>query len=166
MKLGNIEDEIINIEIEVVKTKLNINKIDYDTKNIYPQGEASLNNATIGIYDEKMTYIKEYLVENNQIIIENLNFGKYYLKEIKPGIGYNLNTNIYEININKNNINQTLNIENKVIKKKIIIKKKYGELNNLNNEPNIQFKIYDKNKNMIKIIETNNKGVAEIELPY
>lgn len=166
MKLGNIEDEIINIEIEVVKTKLNINKIDYDTKNIYPQGEASLNNATIGIYDEKMTYIKEYLVENNQIIIENLNFGKYYLKEIKPGIGYNLNTNIYEININKNNINQTLNIENKVIKKKIIIKKKYGELNNLNNEPNIQFKIYDKNKNMIKIIETNKQGVAEIELPY
>ena len=34
---------------------------------------------------------------NNTATIENLNYGKYYLKEEKAGVGYNLDTNTYEI---------------------------------------------------------------------
>lgn len=112
-----------------------------------------------------MELIKEYTVINNKIKIENLNFGKYFVKEIKPGIGYNLNTNTYEINITNDNPNHSLNIENQVIKKLITIEKKYGEDNNLNSEANIIFEIYCKNR-LINTIKTNNEGIAQIELPY
>ncbi len=166
VKLGNIEDENIKINIEVLKTNITINKIDYDTKNIYPQGESSLDNAIIGLYDTNMNLIKEYKITNNKINIENINFGKYYIKEITPGTGYNLNENIYEININKDNYDQIITIENKVIKKKIIIEKKYGEENNLNYEKNITFEIYNKDNQLINTIETNELGIAEIILPY
>ena len=79
IKIGNIEDEIINLNINVINTNIEINKIDKDNKNIYPQGDASLNNAIIGLYDENMNLIKEYTVTNNNIEIKNINFGKYYI---------------------------------------------------------------------------------------
>ena len=166
IKIGNLENENINIEIQVINTNIQINKIDSENKNIYPQGDSSLNNAIFSLYDEDMNLINEYKIINNKINIENLNFGKYYVKETKPGTGYNLNTNTYEINITEDNYNHTLTIENNVIKKKIIIKKKYGENNNLNYEPNIKFEIYNKDERLIKSIKTNEEGTAEIILPY
>ena len=47
----------------------NILKIDYDNKNIYPQGESSLNNAIFGLYDENMNLLNQYKIINNIIKI-------------------------------------------------------------------------------------------------
>lgn len=113
-----------------------------------------------------MNLINTYTVIQNKINIENINFGKYYIKEITPGTGYNLNNNTYEINITEKKYNHSLTIENKVIKKKIIIEKKYGENNKLKNEQNIKFEIYNKNNQLINTIKTNESGIAEIILPY
>lgn len=166
MKIGNLDTETINLEIQVIKTNIKINKIDSENKNIYPQGESSLNNAIFGLYDENMNLLNQYKIINNIINIENIDLGKYYIKEISPGTGYNLNTNTYEINITENDYNKDLTIENNVIKKKIIIEKKYGETNHLNNESNIKFEIYNNKNNLIQTIITNNNGIAEITLPY
>lgn len=166
MKTGNLDTETINLEIQVIKTNIKINKIDSENKNIYPQGESSLNNAIFGLYDENMNLLNQYKIINNIINIENIDLGKYYMKEISPGTGYNLNTNTYEINITENDYNKELTIENNVIKKKIIIEKKYGETNYLNNESNIKFEIYNNENNLIQTIITNNNGIAEITLPY
>lgn len=166
MKTGNLDTETINLEIQVIKTNIKINKIDSENKNIYPQGESSLNNAIFGLYDENMNLLNQYKIINNIINIENIDLGKYYIKEISPGTGYNLNTNTYEINITENDYNKELTIENNVIKKKIIIEKKYGETNHLNNESNIKFEIYNNENNLIQTIITNNNGIAEITLPY
>lgn len=166
IKIGNLEKEETTLEIQVINTNIQINKIDSENKNIYPQGDSSLNNAIFGLYDESMNLLNEHTVINNKINIQNLNFGKYYLKEIKPGTGYNINQNIYEINITEENYNHSLTIENQVIKKKITILKKYGENNNLNKESNIEFEIYNKNNRLINTIKTNEQGIAEITLPY
>lgn len=166
VKIGNLENEETNLEIQVINSNIQINKIDSENKNIYPQGDSSLNNAIFGLYDENLNLLNEYTIINNKINIENINFGKYYLKEIKPGIGYNLNPKTYEINITENNYNHSLTIENQVIKKKIIIKKTYGENNNLNNESNIEFEVYNNNEKLINTIKTNEQGIAEITLPY
>lgn len=164
--IGNLENETLNLKINIINTNININKIDKDTQNIYPQGESSLNNAVIGLFDQNMNLINEYIIENNNVIIKNLNFGTYFIKEIKPGKGYNLNTKIYEINITEDKYNHSISIENEVIKKKIIIEKKYGTENNLNYESDIYFEIYNFNNELIDKIKTNKLGTAEIILPY
>lgn len=166
MKTGNLDTETINLEIQVIKTNIKIYKIDSENKNIYPQGESSLNNAIFGLYDENMNLLSQYKIINNITNIENIDLGKYYIKEISPGTGYNLNTNTYEISITENDYNKELTIENNVIKKRIIIEKKYGETNLLNNESNIKFEIYNNENNLIQTIITNNNGIAEITLPY
>ena len=76
--------------------------------------------------------------EDNTIVIDNQLFGHYTLKEIKAGVGYNLNTNNFEFTIDKDNLINDLTIENEVIKKKISIYKTYGTKNNQKKEANIE----------------------------
>ena len=113
-----------------------------------------------------MNLLNEYTIINNKVEIKNIPFGIYHIKEIKPGIGYNLNNNTYTISINKDNLDHVITLENEVIKKKIVIEKKYGDYNDLKNESNIQFEIYNKDNILINTIKTNEAGVAEIYLPY
>ena len=134
--------------------------------SITPSGEAILNGAKYMLYDQNMNEIKELEIQNNQATIENIYFGKYYLKEIKAGTGYTLDNKVYEINIDNSNNAVDLSLQNEVIKKKITINKQYGENNSFHNEENIEFEIYDKNNNIIETIRTNEFGIAEIILPY
>lgn len=166
MENGNLNKLEANFKLNVLKTSIIINKIDHDTMSIIPSGEAILDGAKYMLYDESMNEIKELEIKDNQALIENINFGKYYLKEITPGIGYTLDDKTYEINITKENNNVELILENTVIKKKIIIEKKYGENNNFNSEKDIEFEIYNHNNELVTTISTNENGIAEIILPY
>ncbi len=166
MKTGDLKEINISFKVKVIKTKLELTKLDKDTNSIIPSGNAKLDGAKYMLYDKNMKEIKELIITNNKAYLENLYFGKYFLKEITPGEGYTLDNNIYEININKDSNNINLQLTNEVIKKKIIINKKYGDNNSFHNEKNIEFDIYDKFNNYIKTIKTNELGIAEIILPY
>ncbi len=166
IKTGDIEKIITSFQLNVIKTSIQITKIDKDSQTIQPSGQGKLDGAVYELLDENNQKLKELEIKNNQIIIENIPFGIYYLKEIKPGIGYTLNSNIYKIEISKDNPKKELIVENEVIKKKIIIQKKYGEGNNLHNEQNISFQIMNHNKDEIITITTDENGIAEITLPY
>lgn len=166
IETGNIPNLSTSFKVNVLKTEIELTKIDKDTKSILPKGEASINGAIYSLYDENNNLIKDLVIENNQAIINNLPLGKYYLKEKESGIGYLLDTNTYEINITKEKSKHQVIVENKVIEKTITIEKKYGDTNILNAEENISFEIYNSNYEKISTITTNNLGIAEITLPY
>ncbi len=163
---GNIPDETY-IDIEVIKTKINITKIDKDTKESTPQGYASLKDTTYKLYNENNEEIKTIIIdENGKGSVENLDFGTYYLKETKPGKGYNLDESKYKITISSDNPQVSLTLENEIIKKEIIIHKVYGNNNEFYPEENVIFEIYDKNKNLIDTIKTDKNGHAKTTLIY
>lgn len=166
VKTGDIRNVSSTFQVEVIKTHLQVTKIDKDTKSTTPSGEGTLDGAIYELYDENNSKIEELEIKNNQCLIENLPFGNYYLKEIKPGKGYLLDNTIYEISITKDNPKLEIIVENEIIKKKIIIQKKYGEENNLYNEQNITFQIINNTHDEIKEITTNEEGIAEITLPF
>ena len=166
MEIGNLEEKIVSSSIKVIKTKIIINKIDEDTKESIPQGNASLDGAIITLYDSRNRKIEDYKITNHQAIIEDLDIGTYYIEEITPGEGYHLNQNRYQITLSHEDSKKELSLTNKVITKKIKIIKMYGEENNMNKEPNIEFEIVDKENNSIKTVSTNEEGEIEIELPY
>lgn len=161
---GELEPEPSKFNINVIKTKLTIVKEDID--NTISQGEASLDGTIFNIYDENNNIIDELEITNGKSEIENLDFGKYYLKEKKPGNGYQINNEIFPFEITKNKTTVTITVKNKVIEKKIKIKKTYGEENNYLPEANISFEIFDINNNLVTTITTNEEGEAEITLPY
>ena len=166
VKTGDINNITSSFQVEVIKTNIQVTKIDKDTKSTIPSGEGTLDGAIYELYDDNNNKISELEIIENQAIVENLPFGKYYLKEIKPGNGYLLDNSIYEIIITKEKPKVEITLENEIIKKIITIKKKYGEENNLYNEQNITFQILNNNQDEIKEITTNEEGLATIILPY
>ena len=163
---GDINNIEINFKVNIVKTSIELTKIDKDTQSIIPRGEASLDGAIYQLFDENNNLIQELTITNNQATIKNINFGKYYLKEMTPGTGYTLDTNTYEIIIDKDNNRKDLILENKVIEKRIIIEKKYGDNYLLKGEKDISFQILNNNKELINTITTSSSGLVEITLPY
>ena len=166
MESGDIEPIKSTFNIKVIKTEINIDKIDADTKSIIPSGDASLDGAIYTLYDSNMNEIKDLIIENNTANIKDLDLGTYYIKEKTPGTGYNLDEEIHEIVLDENNTKKDLVLENKVIKKNITIKKLYGDSNNLSNEKNIDFEIYNSRNELIKTISTDENGEVTITLPY
>ena len=61
---------------------------------------------------------------------------------------------------------ESIVLENKVIEKKIVIKKEYGEGNYFLKEKNIFFNIINNKGEIINTITTNEEGIAEITLPF
>lgn len=167
MTVGDIKNINISLKVNVDKTTLDITKIDSDTKTTIPSGEASLSGAIYQIYDSNMKEIEKLEIDDNmKASIENLDYGKYYIKEISAGEGYLLDENTYEFEITHDNKNIVLELENKVIKKEIIIHKTYGDGINGNNEKDISFDIYNKKGELITTITTDNNGYAKVILPF
>jgi len=97
IETGDVDKKEIKFNINVQKTSINLTKIDADTKDMKPQGKASLDGALYNLYDENNNFIDTLEIINNTATIENLNYGKYYLKEEKAGVGYTIDTNTYEL---------------------------------------------------------------------
>lgn len=166
MQTGDLKNKIEKLKVEVLKTSLEITKIDSDTQSTTPSGEGSLIGAEYGLYNESNELITTIKIEeDSKGKIENIPFGTYYLKELKAPTGYQLDTKVYTIYITKENPKIEITLENKIIKKKIIIYKTYDEDKKIK-EANISFTIYDKNNQKVATVTTNEEGKAEIILPY
>ena len=166
MESGDLDPIKSTFNIKVIKTEININKIDSDTQSIIPSGDASLDGAIYTLYDSNMNEIKDLTIINNISDVKDLDLGTYYIKEKTPGTGYNLDNETYKIILDENNTKVELTLENKVIKKNITIKKLYGDNNKMNNEKNIDFELYNSKNELIKTISTDENGEVTINLPY
>ena len=165
--VGDLDEIGINININVVKTEIELTKIDSDNNNTIPKGEANLIGAKYQLFDSLKNKIDTLTIgNNNKAIYENLKYGRYYIKEIEAGEGYNIDDNFYTIEISKDTPKVKLNLKNKVIEKEIELHKLYGEDNNFNNEKNISFDIFDSKDKLVSTITTDDNGIAKIILPY
>jgi len=154
-----------NIIINVPLINLTINKYDIDTKSTNPSGEANFDGITFELYDMNNKLIDTKIINNNKIIFNNIPAGRYYLKEVYPGIGYKNNTEIKYIDLDKSNNN--INIYNTVIKNKIKIHKQLKKVNNnLIPEEDAVFSVYNNNVEEVLEFKTDANGYYEFELPY
>jgi len=171
MERGNITPINTELKVKVEKGKIIVNKVDSESESFIPQGEASLDGSVFELLDENKELIKEIEVINNTLVFDNLSFGKYYIKEKTPGIGYYLNKNLYEVIINEENLENIITIDNQVIKSKVKIIKLFGteedyESGNMKKEEGISFKIYNNNNVLVFEGITDSEGVIEVNLPY
>lgn len=166
MQTGDLKDKKESLKVNVIKTKIEITKIDKDNQSTSPNGEGSLIGTVYSLLDKNNTEIATITINENSIgKLENIPFGIYYLQEKHPGKGYHLDTKKYKLEITDKNPKIYITLENEIIKKKIIIYKTYGE-NNKIPEANITFAIYNNENKKVATITTDKNGKAEIILPY
>lgn len=166
IETGDLQPKEAQLQVKVIKTEINIIKKDKDTKSTQASGEGKLEGAIYELYNSNKEPLQQITIdENKKAIISNLPLGTYYLKEIKAGIGYQLNEEIYKLDLTEEKSTITIETTNEIIKKKIKIKKTYDE-ENPQQEAFITFDIFNKNHMKIASITTDENGEAEIILPY
>lgn len=154
--------------VNVFGGELLLKKHDYDTKsNVVPSMEATLSGAIYGIYDEKDELYQKIETDNlGCAVLNNLPIGNYYLKEISPSLGYNLDLEKYYFTISKDNFKVEIKVYEKIIKKELTFIKYCETVNGLMEEDNIKFGVYNKNNELIQEFATNKDGMARITLNY
>lgn len=141
----------ICFENEIKKGNLKIIKVDSDTK-------VPLENVEFNLINIKGEKIKTLITnKKGEAYAENLQIGKYYLKEIKTNIGYEVCSD-KEVNVEWNKTVEA-KIENQKQKGQIEIYKMDNEDKNIKLE-RIIFEILDENKKRIETIITDEKGYA------
>lgn len=155
---GHINEIEFKIDIEVIDGNIIINKKDSENKN---REFASLNGAVYGIYKDEVLIDQIVTDENGIASLENLPLGKYKVKELKSSVGYNLDKNIYEVELTYDNKDIIINSYEEVIKGNIELNKYYGEENNYMLEDGAVFEIYDINNNLIGSYETIDGKIKE-----
>ncbi len=167
-KLRINDDIIFKIKIHVVSGKLQLQKLNDDTKTKETIGTASLENALYGLYKEDHLIQTFTTGKDGFVEIKNIPLDNYYVKEIKPSYGYELDNNIYEVNFSKDKLEVFLEVLEKPIKKEfILIKTLETESSILENEKDITFQIYEKNNNILyQEVTTDKNGLIKINLPY
>ncbi len=166
MQTGDLKDKIELLNVNVIKTKIEITKIDKDTNSKMPSGEGKLIGTTYSLLDKNGLEVATLVINENNIgNLENIPFGTYYLKEKSAGKGYLLDTTKYKIEINDKTPKIYMTLENEIIKKKIEIYKTYGD-NIKIPEANITFNIYNNKNEKVATITTDKHGKAEITLPF
>ena len=122
ISLSNQNGKFVN---QRTKAKINLSKIDTETKGA-AQGDATLGGAVYELYAKEniyhadgitqnyedepaLLYKKDQIIqtvatnEEGKLVFENLECGKYYIKEKTPSNGYLLDQNTYELDLTYQN---------------------------------------------------------------
>lgn len=158
------------LNLNIVAGTVKINKLDKDTNKNKAQGEGSLKGAVYDIFNENDEYITSVTTDElGQAVSVNLpSLGHYYLKEKTPSKGYTLDETKYEFDMTKENLNQNINVYEKVISKSYDITKVYAcnKTGIMISEQNVEFGIYDKNNKLVLKKTTDKDGKIYFTLPY
>lgn len=170
------------MQAKVIGGRVEINKLDSENKNNYPQGNATLEGAVYGIYNTSGELISKITTDKNGYSISDYlpSLGEFFIQEITPSKGYTLDRNKYSVVIDENVLLASLNVYEKVKETNLTIFKVFANSKTgiLTPEPNVSFEIYlnDCNTNAYEKsndntcyfgkITTDKNGYADIRLPY
>lgn len=166
MSSGKVEPVTSKINLNILSGSVTIHKKDIETGD-NPQGDGSLKGAKYNLYDSS-GILKGTFITGKKEKIDNLSPGKYYLKEIEPSIGYQLDDNIYNIIIEKDNLDIEVTVYEKIIKRRVDIFKSYASSDTglLTPEEGVVFEVYNKDNILIDSLVTDKDGFTSIYLPY
>lgn len=170
IKPGDPKPVLAKLNLKINGGKITVNKLDDETKENTPQGEASLSSAIYSIFNENDEEVGTITTgEDGKVTSDYLpSLGKFYVKEKTPSTGYELDTRKYEFELTLDNLNPEIDVFEKVIKvkynlTKVIAQNKTGDMIP---EVGVKFAFIDKNGNTVQEVFTDNEGKLSVELPY
>lgn len=157
-----VPENKFTITVEVSSGNLTLQR-GYDD---YLDNESKRENAVYEIIDSESNKYILTTDENGEIRLTDLPLGEVSIRELNPSIGYEKDDNTYKTII-KNNEEVILEIEPKLIVKKINLVKKYliTEENLLPNEVGSVFSVI-KNNGYKLTDKTDEDGIVSFLIPY
>ena len=150
-------DILYDLVDEAILGSLEIIKVDSRTNE-------PLNGVSISIYDESDNLVGNGITdEQGMIKVSNLLYGKYYIIEDKTIEGYKKTNEKLWFNINTNHQVVKIEIKNDPIMAHLHINKTDNKNNPIQD---VSFAVYNDKDELVSVVLTDEKGIADIELPY
>ena len=168
---GAVDPVYAQVNIKSEGGKVEFNKYDKDTNSGVPQGEATLEGAVYGVYDKKTDALISKVTTNSDGygMLEHLPyFGDFYLQEITPSKGYQLDTTKYNFTSSLSNIDNKVIVNEKVINRDVEVTKVYAtdESKIMTPEPNVKFGFYNNKGELYTSKTTDKNGKLNVNLVY
>ena len=130
-RLGAYDPLDVELNFEVIGGKVAIQKVDSQNLTNVAQGNATLQGAVYGIYKEDGTKLTEITTNGTGYVKSDYlsSIGKLYVQEIRPSVGYKLDTTKYYVELSNGNLEPTIQVKEEVIEGKIKITKLDNETN-------------------------------------
>ena len=144
---GTVDPIIAKVGVNAYYSTVEIHKVDSETRDNEPQGQATLEGAEYGIYTEDGDLVTTLVTDEDGYAISEpvLSSGSYYLEEISRSLGYHLDRHRHYFEISDGE-NPSITVTEDVVKNYISILKQYefvdGNTTFLNAESGITFEIY------------------------
>ena len=150
----------ITIKNEKLKGQIKVIKVDAEDK------EYKLEGVKFQVINSNNELVEEITTNADGIATTSrLPIGEYTLKEIATDDMHILNEELIKVTVNTNEISE-LTIENQRIKGQIKVLKVSSEDSPITGDkagtpiPNVEFKVYNANKELVDTIITDNDGIA------
>lgn len=171
MSSGIVDPALSVVNIESLGGKVEFTKYDRDNNSTIPSGEATLEGAVYGIYNAETDALVSKVTtgKDGKGKLEHLPaFAKYYLKEILPSKGYELDTNKYYFESTLENIDNEIAVNEKVINRDVEITKVYAinKSEIMTPEPNVEFGFYNNKGELFTKGVTDKNGKLTVNLVY
>lgn len=162
---------VASVKFDTKGGDVTVNKKDNDTQTNEPQGvEATLEGAVYGIYNLNDELVEKVTTNSEGKVTSPIlpDIGTFYLKEISPSTGYELDPNKYYFEITVDDLHPSISVYEQIIKRDVEINKYYasGETGILKPEVGIEFGIYDSKGNHVTTVKTDEQGYSKINLVY
>lgn len=151
------------IENELKKGRIKVIKVDKEDK------EYKLAGVKFNVMDKENNILETIITNKNGEAVTNeyavRDFENLYLQEIETNEMYVLDDKVIEVKLEENQI-KNMTFENQKIKGQIKVIKTAEKDNPITGDkkgtpiPNVEFDVYDENKQYIETIKTNEKGEA------
>ena len=171
MSSGVVDPALSQLNIESEGGKVEFNKFDKDNKSAVASGEATLEGAVYGVYNAETDALisKVTTDKNGKGKLEHLpSFGKFYLKELIPSKGYELDETKYSFESTLENIDNEIVVNEKVINRDVEITKVYAvdKSKIMTAEPNVEFGFFNNKGELFTKGTTDSNGKLTVNLVY
>ena len=119
MSRGFVDPLDLELNIDVIGGDIKIKKVDSETKQIKAQGSASMIGSVYNIYDSNYNKVDTITIGSDSTATsKKMSKGTYYISEQSSGIGYKVNSKVYEVTISESKTYE-VTVEDEVIKAKV-----------------------------------------------
>lgn len=167
---GNIDPIRVSNNITVYGGDITVDKMDSETIESKPQGEASLAGAVYGVYKEDGTKVGTITTNSDGKVKSDYlpSLGRFYVLEEKASEGYLVDPNKYYFDVTLDNLHPEVQVFEKVIKRTFDFTKVYADDKTgiMTPEVGVQFGIYNNKNELVQLSTTDKQGNFTATLPY
>ena len=159
---GDIDEKI---ELSFNVSGLGISFYVMDMLLVDKNNQYNYEGISFGLYNEDYELIDVLYCNSEKLFIDNMVYGKYYVKQISTNDAYIMNNKIYSFVFDEN-FNDAVKLEVIPLVKRLEVTNLFNDNGVMRKEEGSLFEVYNKDGSFYKSFVTDSEGIGFVDLPF